>query len=60
MAFLQLFRDGLLSLILFTVVHNLPLLFIWVAHKVAGRRLLIDDLPSIDPQSGQNLIASAR
>ena len=46
MAFIQLFRDGLLSLVLFTMVHNLPLLFIWVAHKVAGRRLLIDDLPS--------------
>ena len=46
MAFIQLFRDGLLSLVLFTMVHNLPLLFIWVAHKVAGQRLLIDDLPS--------------
>ena len=59
-AFIQLFRDGLLSLVLFTMVHNLPLLFIWVAHKVAGRRLLIDDLPSIGSQSGRNLIPSAR
>jgi hypothetical protein len=46
MAFIQLFRDGLLSLVLFTMVHNLPLLFLWIAHKVAGRRLLIDDQPS--------------
>ena len=60
MAFIQLFRDGLLSLVLFTIVHNLPLLFIWVAHKVAGRRLLIDELPSTGAESGQNLIASAR
>ncbi|MCX6921436.1 MAG: hypothetical protein NTX20_08980 [Verrucomicrobia bacterium] len=60
MAFIQLFRDGLLSLVLFTMVHNLPLLFIWVAHKVAGRRLLIDDLPSGGSQSGRDLIPSAR
>ena len=46
MAFIQLFRDGLLSLVLFTMVHNLPLFFMWIAHKVAGRRLLVDDQPS--------------
>lgn len=60
MAFIQLFRDGLLSLVLFTMVHNLPLLFIWVAHKVAGRRLLIDDLPSGGSQSGRDLIPTDR
>jgi hypothetical protein len=49
MAFIQLFRDGLLSLILFTVVHNMPALFIWVAHVFAGRKLLVQDLPSDRP-----------
>jgi hypothetical protein len=46
MAFIQLFRDGLLSLPLFSVVHNLPALFILAAHLFVGRKLLVQDSPS--------------
>lgn len=60
MAFIQLFRDGLLSLVLFSMVHNLPVFFIWGAHGVAGRRLLIDDMPTSGPQSAQNLMGNVR
>ena len=45
MAFIQLFRDGLLSLPLFTLVHSSPTFFIWVAHMFAGRRALVQDPP---------------
>jgi hypothetical protein len=50
MAFIQLFRDSLLSLPLFSVIHNLPALFILFAHLFAGSRLLVVDLP-FDHQS---------
>jgi hypothetical protein len=49
MAFVQLFRDGMLSLILFSLVHNLPALFIWVAHLFGGRKLLVQDPPTVRP-----------
>ena len=45
MAFIQLFRDGLLSLPLFSLVHNTPTLFIWVAHMFAGRKAMVQDPP---------------
>ncbi len=46
MAFIQLFRDSLLSLPLFSVIHNLPALFILAAHLFVGRKLLVQDSPS--------------
>jgi hypothetical protein len=49
MAFIQLFRDGLLSLPLFSVVHNMPALFIWVAHMFAGRKVMVQDPPEVSP-----------
>jgi hypothetical protein len=49
MAFIQLFRDGLLSLPLFSVIHNLPALFILAAHLFLGRKLLVQDSPAATP-----------
>lgn len=49
MAFIQLFRDGLLSLPLFSVIHNLPALFILAAHLFVGRKLLVQDPPTVSP-----------
>ena len=49
MAFIQLFRDGLLSLPLFSMIHNLPALFIWGAHIFLGRKLLVQDPPIPSP-----------
>ena len=49
MAFIQLFRDGLLSLPLFSVIHNLPALFIFAAHIFIGRKLLVQDSPVASP-----------
>lgn len=49
MAFIQLFRDGLLSLPLFSVIHNLPALFILAGHLFVGRKLLVQDPPIPNP-----------
>ena len=49
MAFIQLFRDGLLSLVLFSVVQNMPALFIWGAHIFSDRKLLVQDPPIPNP-----------
>jgi hypothetical protein len=49
MAFIQLFRDGLLSLPLFSLIHNLPALFILVAHIFVGHKLLVQDPPRAGP-----------
>jgi hypothetical protein len=49
MAFIQLFRDGVLSLPLFSVIHNLPALFILAAHLFLGRKLLVQDSPAATP-----------
>jgi hypothetical protein len=46
MAFIQLFRDGVLSLFLFSVIQNMPALFILAAHLFLGRKLLVQDSPS--------------
>jgi hypothetical protein len=49
MAFIQLFRDGVLSLFLFSVIHNMPALFILAAHLFVGRKLLVQDSPAATP-----------
>jgi len=49
MAFIQLFRDGLLSLPLFSVIHNMPALFILAAHLFVGRKLFVQDPPTVRP-----------
>lgn len=53
MAFIQMFRDGLASLVLFTAVHNLPMLFVAVAHMLPGVARKVVDRPVSDPLSGE-------
>ena len=49
MAFLQLYRDGLLSLVVFTVCHNLPMVFAWMLHAIPGVAPKVLDRPPADP-----------
>jgi len=49
MAFVQTFRDGLLSIFVFTVVHNMPMLFTWILHSVPGFAVKSMDRPPADP-----------
>ena len=49
MAFVQTFRDGLLSLFVFTVVHNMPMLFTWILHSLPGFAVKAMDRPPADP-----------
>lgn len=49
MAFLQLYRDGLLSLVVFTVAHNLPMAFAWALHLIPGVAPKVLDRPPADP-----------
>ena len=60
MAFPLLFRDGLLSLVVFTIVQNLPVFFIWIAHKAAGRKLWTDDLPLAGSPPRQYFVGNER
>lgn len=49
MASLQLYRDGLLSLVVFTVCHNLPMVFAWMLHAIPGVAPKVLDRPPADP-----------
>jgi hypothetical protein len=49
MALVQTFRDGLLSIFVFTVVHNMPMLFTWILHMIPGFTLKSMDRPPADP-----------
>jgi hypothetical protein len=49
MALVQTFRDGLLSIFVFTVVHNMPMLFTWILHMIPGLALKSMDRPPADP-----------
>jgi hypothetical protein len=49
MALVQTFRDGLLSILVFTVVHNMPMLFTWILHLIPGFALKSMDRPPADP-----------
>jgi hypothetical protein len=49
MALIQTFRDGLLSIFVFTVVHNMPMLFTWILHMIPGFALKSMDRPPADP-----------
>jgi hypothetical protein len=51
MALVQTFRDGLLSIFVFTVVHNMPMLFTWILHMVPGFALKSMDRPPADPMA---------
>ena len=49
MALVQTFRDGVLSIFVFTVVHNMPMLFAWILHSVPGLSERSMDRPPADP-----------
>jgi hypothetical protein len=51
MALVQTFRDGLLSLFVFTFVHNMPMLFTWILHSLPGFAVKSMDRPPADPMA---------
>jgi hypothetical protein len=53
MALVQTFRDGLLSIFVFTIVHNMPMLFAFVAHLIPGFAAKSLDRPAADPLAGE-------
>jgi hypothetical protein len=53
MALVQTFRDGLLSIFVFTVVHNMPMLFATIAHMIPGFAAKSLDRPAADPLAGE-------
>ena len=60
MVFLQLFRDGMASLLVFTIVHNIPIFIIWMAHLVPRFRTKVLDAPIAPPGlSRQKSVAAA-
>jgi hypothetical protein len=53
MALVQTFRDGLLSIFLFTFVHNMPMLFALICHTIPGFAKKSLDRPAADPLAGE-------
>ena len=51
MALIQTFRDGLLSIFVFTFVHNMPMLFTWILHSIPGFAVKSMDRPPADPMA---------
>jgi hypothetical protein len=51
MALIQTFRDGLLSIVVFTFVHNMPMLFTWILHSIPGFAVKSMDRPPADPMA---------
>ena len=52
MALVQTFRDGVLSIFVFTFVHNMPLLFTVILHNIPGFAKKSLDRPAADPLAG--------
>lgn len=48
MAFIQLFRDGLYSLVVFTIAHNIPMLVVIILHVIPGYAIKSLDRPPAD------------
>ena len=53
MALVQTFRDGLLSIFVFTIVHNMPMLFATIFHLIPGFAAKSLDRPAADPLAGE-------
>jgi hypothetical protein len=53
MALVQTFRDGLLSIFLFTIVHNMPMLFALICHTIPGFAKKSLDRPAADALAGE-------
>jgi len=52
MALVQTFRDGVLSIFVFSFVHNMPLLFTVILHNIPGFAKKSLDRPAADPLAG--------
>jgi len=52
MALVQTFRDGLLSIFVFTIVHNMPMLFALIFHMIPGFAKKSLDRPAADALAG--------
>lgn len=53
MALIQTFRDGALSIFVFTVVHNMPMLFALILHAFPGFADKSLDRPAADPLASE-------
>jgi hypothetical protein len=53
MALIQTFRDGVLSIFVFTFVHNMPMLFTVISHMIPGFAVKSLDRPAADPLAGE-------
>ena len=60
MALIQTFRDGVLSIFVFTFVHNMPLLFTVILHNIPGMAAKSLDRPAADPLAGEEEADIAR
>jgi hypothetical protein len=49
----QTFRDGLLSIFVFTFVHNMPMMFTVICHMIPGFAKKSLDRPAADPLAGE-------
>lgn len=48
MSFIQLFRDGLASIVVFTFAHNIPIFIVWILHLIPGvAPRVLDKTPSL-------------
>ena len=52
MALVQTFRDGLLSIFVFTIVHNMPMMFASIIHMIPGFAKKSLDRPAADSLAG--------
>ncbi len=53
MALVQTFRDGMLSIFVFTIVHNMPMFFAFILHMMPGFAKKSLDRPAADPLAGE-------
>lgn len=53
MALIQTFRDGLLSIFVFTIVHNMPMFFALILHALPGFADKSLDRPAADPRASE-------
>jgi hypothetical protein len=54
MALIQTYRDGMLSLFVFTIVHNIPMAVAWALHLFPGAAPRVLDLPPADPRAPED------
>jgi hypothetical protein len=60
MALVQTFRDGILSIFVFTLVHNMPMMFACILHWIPGFAKKSLDRPAADAHAGEEEADIAR